>query len=322
MVMEAVNSVLQQTEPDIEVRVEFCERAWPEKLNDAVATLRAEWVLVLCDDDLLHPQFLEATLPLTTHADVVVTDRKVFTPAAGEQPGEGFHFRLFGEQYSGPHSYYIQIPPDSWLFGSSLPMTMLVRKTWWDKLKGHDGSVPHSDTEFWYRLVAGGARIAYVPHPLFQYRRHGAGHSQLEATGHRANVAFHRKHFANFGVVYPAMRTHALPNGTILPLGDRLAYATTHFTSLTSTGHMAIESRPLSDMAKVAIQLKQREATASINAVITMALSDAGLHPEDGWRVDPHYNAVRDVIEPPVPVDQAVTAPDGVQPDVPDLRVS
>jgi len=294
MVAAAIHSAVHQSFDDIEVRVEYAEANWPTKLNDAVATTRGEWLVILCDDDLLHLDYLAACVPHFAEAEMVYTDRKVFRDG---RPEDGLHFRMHGAALSGPEAYAIGFPPDQWIFGSSLPMTCCIKRTLWDALQGHDPQMPHSDTEFWYRATIAGARFVYVPQALFYYRQHADQWSRWNDTMQPALQSFHRKHFPAFGVAWEPRTASVEAQGRVLDVGERLAYATVHFTPLTTIGYMASETKDLPMTAKLAVQFKQREAEASINAIIQIALLESGLDPADGWKIDPNYNAVREIPE-------------------------
>ena len=302
MVGEAIASVLNQTEQDVEIRVEFCAENWPTKLNDAMASLRGEWVMILCDDDLLHPTYIEECLKSAALADVIYTDRKVFRH---EAPEDGFHFHMHGMDLLGPDPYQILIQPGAFLFGQSYPLTCLIRKTWWDEMGGHDPHMPHSDTELWYRLALAHARFVYVPQALFYYREHAEQMCRQIATMQYALAQFHRKHFLAFGVTFYPSRGYEVP-GALIPLERRLGYQAAYLPSLTSTGYMATEKRTIPKSAQIAVQLQQKDAETKVNTLITLVLVELGLDPAEGWKMDGDYNAVREV--PNAPVDLSIPA--------------
>lgn len=199
MLRQALDSVLAQTEPGVQIVVQYCSEAWPTKLNEAVNATTGTYVVILCDDDLLHPAYLERCLLVAEQgADITYTDRRVFR---SEPPERGFHFRMHGDQFRGPEFYWMEMDPEGFRFGSSLPMTCMIRRTWWDRMGGHDTLMPHSDTEFWYRSVVNGAKCGYLPEPLFWYREHADQITRKNDQMMEFLHAFHRKHFLAFGVL-------------------------------------------------------------------------------------------------------------------------
>lgn len=299
MVLEALASALNQTEPDIEIRLAFMEENRPTKLNDAVTGTCGEWVSILCDDDLYAPRFVEKGMHVAAacpDVGVIYTDRRVFRDS--EPPDAGYHFRMHGTELSGPQPYRMHITPGSFVFGMSLPMTMLIRRDWWDKLHGHDPLMPHSDTELWYRLSNAGARFAYIPEPLFYYREHVGQMCRQVNTMPDALRVFHRKHFPAFGIAFLPSRGYEVP-GRAIPIGDRLAYESAYLTPLTTAGYMALEMHDLRKSARALVELKQREAQQAVQAVIMLVLLEEGLDPEDGWKLNTDYRAVREMPDPP-----------------------
>lgn len=200
MMIEAWNSVMAQTEQDIQVMVQYCKTAWPEKLNDAVNATRGDHIVILCDDDLLAPTYIEKCLRLMNQgADIAYTDRYLFED--GQPPTEGIHLHQHGDKVPGLDPVWTQLELAGFTFGATLPMTCMIRRTLWDRLDGHDPKMPHSDTEFWYRAVLANARTAYFPEPLFWYRQHAGQESKVHPQMLDAMRCFHRKHFWNTGVL-------------------------------------------------------------------------------------------------------------------------
>lgn len=322
MVRAALDSVSNQTFEDLEIRLAYHPENWPTKLNDAVARTRGEWVGILCDDDLLHPEYVATCMGVSRDADVIYTDRRVFRT---EAPEEGFHFRMHGPELSGPDAYKIRMEPGAFLFGQSYPMTCLIRRSIWDALGGHDPMMPHSDTELWYRLADWGARFVYVPRPLFYYREHTDQMCRKIDTMPWALRQFHRKHFPAFGVAFHPAKGYEIP-GTLIPIERRLGYRAAYLTSLTTTGYMATDKRTIPETAKIAIRQTQKNAEDRVNGVITLALVELGLRPQDGWKIDGDYNAVREVpdapadLTVPIAVTETVAPPSGDFTAVPDAE--
>lgn len=197
MAPEAFASAANQTVSDIEVRVAYSPLNWPAKLNDAVKTTAGEWVVLLCDDDVLDPRFIEECLLHAEHGDLIYTDRRIW--ATGMDPFTAPVARYHSNNAPGG-IYGVKMSPEWFVFGSSLPMTCLIRRTLWDKLHGYDCELPHADTEFFLRAVQAGARLIYVAEPLFCYRLHPEQQSRLDDTGPAALREIHRKHYKKFGM--------------------------------------------------------------------------------------------------------------------------
>lgn len=197
MAPEAFASAANQTVTDIEVRIAYSPLNWPAKLNDAVETTAGEWIVLLCDDDVLDPRFIEECLLHAAHGDLIYTDRRIWT--TGMDPFTAPVARYHSQNAAGG-IYGVKMSPEWFVFGSSLPMTCLIRRTLWEKLKGYDCSLPHADTEFFLRAVQAGARLIYVAEPLFCYRLHPEQQSRLDDTGPAALREIHRKHYKKFGL--------------------------------------------------------------------------------------------------------------------------
>jgi hypothetical protein len=198
MVPEAFRSALEQEgEHDPQILVQYCPLNWPEKLNAAVNASEGEFVVILCDDDLLAPTFLSRCLACRDAGDLIYTDRRIFQD--GEDPASAPIARFHSSRPAGEISH-VRLDPASFLFGSALPMTCMIRRTLWDKLRGYDTSIPHADTEFWFRALLAGARTMYVAEPLFWYRQHPEQLSRTVASMAPALREFHRKHHQFFGV--------------------------------------------------------------------------------------------------------------------------
>jgi len=180
--------------------VQYCPSAWPEKLNDAVNASRGDHLVILCDDDLLAPTYVERCLQLMDQgADIAYTDRRVFQD--GKPPESGVHLHHHGDKVPGILPVWTELKEEGFTFGATMPMTCMIRRTLWDRLDGHDIHMPHSDTEFWYRAVLAKARTAYIPEPLFWYRQHPGQSSRVDPQQFEAMRCFHRKHFARTGVL-------------------------------------------------------------------------------------------------------------------------
>lgn len=312
VVDQCLASVRSQQFADLQVIVQYCDRLWPEKLNDAAKVARGEWLIILCDDDALDPLYCAKTVmyaqqaeqALGRPADLVYTDRLILRP-----DGTRFHFRMHGEQLTagdtGQAGYWVKPPTGSMAFGSSLPMTMLIRRSLWDRLGGHDPYMPHSDSEFWYRACMAGATCVYVPQPLFWYREHAHQMSREFQTMIWAAKSFNRKHFHRFGVIPRTIQPHPLTNDDrvtceVCPPFHRVSFAATHFTPLTTTGYMATDFRALSPVQKMMIDLQRKASQQQVDAAILLVFKDMGLDPREGWALNDDLDAVRTIPDAPV----------------------
>lgn len=294
---QALDSAWAQT-VRCQVLLQDAEPNWNTKVNEIMATAKGEFVIPLCDDDLLDPQYVERCLSVAEHADVVYTDRRYFQ--IDEDPSTAPFFRIHGDDFPPGKAYAVTMELKNFIFGSSLPMTVMWRKSFWDTLGGYDPRMPHADTECWFRAVERGARMVYVAEPLFWYRQHAGQLSKLHDSMTPALRVFHRKHFQLFGVQFedarPVGPTHMQVD--VLPPQDRLAYAAAHFTSLTTHGYMAQERRELRPSAKRAIKTTIKDSEVAVNASIAEVFAEEGLVASDGWRVDTAtFDAVREVAD-------------------------
>lgn len=239
LVGEALASAMAQTVP-VQVIVQFDRENWGEKFNQAAAATTTEWLVPLCDDDRLAPTYVARCLDYADSGDIIFTDRTVwweglrvwYDPRTWFQrhttPASGYRHMMFGEslvRHIGNDAAQVTIPPEVFAFGQPLPMTCMIRRTLWDDLQGYDGTLPHADTEFWYRAVKAGARIVYVPEPLFLYRYHPQQDSRLQSRMTDALVAFHRKHFLDFGFTFDRPVVSGTQWGIdVVPKEERASY--------------------------------------------------------------------------------------------------
>ena len=300
MVQQCLDSARSQTYQNLQIVTQFDEALWPTKLNDAVAAAQGEFVAILCDDDMLHPEYTTRCMEAAQFADIVYTDRMVFQD--GQHPQEGFDFRMHGESFARGNVYRVRMTPDTFAFGASLPMTMMVRKTLWDELEGYK-HMPHADTEFWFRAIMRGARTVYIPEPLFWYREHSHQESRMHDTMALALEAFHRDHFPIFGFAYPEAKHEAgKVHVPIIPKAQRRSYAERFHIPFNEVENMAQETRALPDIAKSAFVMARQNFDNQMGALAAQALASAGLSPNDGWTVDgANLTAVRAMPDPVAP---------------------
>lgn len=302
LVGEAMASATHQTMP-CQVVVQHSKQNWPEKVNTMVKATDAEWVCVLCDDDLLDPAYIETCLQYAEQADVIYTNRLVFTDDGWAMP-----HRTHGPEVHGANAtsaYRTYQPWQAFSFGSPLLMTILVRRSLWDQHGGYDGFMPHADTEFWYRLIRGTrdippARTVYVDQPLMHYRNHDQQLSRSYASFLPFLKAFHWKHFDDFGVVIHGGTGQQVPMLDPLqlepvPPHERLAVWAALHNPLTSSGAMATETAPLSYTQKRLMQMVVAEAAKQTQEVVDSIMAEAGKNPADGWKISQALEFVREV---------------------------
>ena len=237
---QAVASVLRQTMP-VQLIVNHAAELYPTKFNDPASIAQGDFIVPLCDDDALHHAYVERCLFFSRDADIVFTDRAVFwTRRDWRNPSSWFHrsprtaktychFPKIAElARKGDGAARVGLPPLSFAFGAPFPMTCLIRRTLWNDLGGY-AQIAHADSEFYYRAVKAGARMVYVPEPLFYYRFHEGNISLERPSNGRAALDFHRKHFLDFGFAFTPHPT--LPDEmecTIIPEAERAEYARRH----------------------------------------------------------------------------------------------
>lgn len=206
----ALESVFSQTEQHFQIVVQHCKDNWATKFNEAASIAKGDYIVPLCDDDLIAPTFLAHCLEHAEGdgrppADMIYTDRYCFKN--DDPPASGVYVQQLGEHFSleraGEKGYYTtQFPPDFFTVGATLPMTCCIRRTFWEERGGYDPDMPHADTEFWARAAFSKARFHYVPRPLFWYRMHPGQYSHEYASLIPAMQAFHRKHFLRYGMLF------------------------------------------------------------------------------------------------------------------------
>jgi glycosyltransferase involved in cell wall biosynthesis len=250
LVVRALRSALAQTEP-CQVIVQHERDAWPGKLNAAVRAARTDWIIPLCDDDLLHPEYAAACLEFANDGDIIFTDRRMWWSGLVDWtnwrswvkrlPVIGHHHQMFGAKLANfihgkqGKAVRMDVPPGAFAFGSPFPMTCTIRRTLWESLGGYDDTLPHADTEFWYRAVKAGARVVYVPRPLFFYRFHRDQLSRQVRSNGDAALAFHRKHFQDFGFAFTQRPDDPTKyDCTIIPPDEREQYARRNVLRLAS----------------------------------------------------------------------------------------
>lgn len=214
MLPRAVRSVLRQTVP-CQVIVQHDRDAWPGKFNEAARIAHGDFIIPLCDDDTLHPTYVARCMEFAGDGDMIFTDRNcwwtgwvdIMDPRTWfhRSPRFGYWHKMFGPKVAAlansQHARALRVDDihlGAFERGSPLPMTCCIRRTLWQDLQGYD-EMPHADTDLWYRAVKDGARVVYIPEPLFNYHYHRDQISRTQPSHAAAVLAFDRKHFMDFG---------------------------------------------------------------------------------------------------------------------------
>lgn len=230
---EAVRSVMAQTVP-VQLLVQHDADNWPTKIHDVVKAARGNWLVPLCDDDALHPRYVERCLFHSAGADIVFTDRRSWWDRwewrnwrswVHRTPRTGKVFTFFPQIAAlcraNGDSATVTLPREAFQFGSALPMTCMMRLSLWNDLGGYD-NITHADTDLWYRAVKAGAVVRYIPEPLFFYRFHNANISVTQPVNGHAALDFHRKHFRDFGFAFtPRADDPRYMDCRVVPEGER-----------------------------------------------------------------------------------------------------
>ena len=191
----AINSVLQQTEADLELvvcddastdhtvevirsfsdrRIRFIENPenWGEgrTRDHAISVAGGRWIAVLDADDAWVPHRLERLLAAADgHEDVLVFDdiMQCHDRRGGLLPWR----RVRGRRGFSARGRCIKVE-----FSRFIGERRLLIKPIFPRALVENGRVAHStrtfgaDTEFFLRLVGAGAKMVYVPEPMYLYR--------------------------------------------------------------------------------------------------------------------------------------------------------
>lgn len=160
--LEARASVHAQTFREYAILSTESELWWPSKINDAARGVASEWMLFLCDDDKLRPEFLDATLAMGRQGfDVISTD-----------------VRTFG-QYGGARARLGGWSLEAFRRGNPTWITTLIRTALWRQLTppgaagAFDEHLIWYDYGFWYECYRSGASHAHISEELWDYREDG-----------------------------------------------------------------------------------------------------------------------------------------------------
>ena len=131
--------------------------------NRAVSAAAGELLLPLDADDLLERSYLSETVPLLADTNVggVVTD-----------------FAMFGTRdlVVSPELALINVMSGS----ECTPNTFLLKRALYDELGGYKEAMRFGeDREFWIRALNSKWQFKHLAKPLYRYRKHAAGKSNL-----------------------------------------------------------------------------------------------------------------------------------------------
>lgn len=128
--------------------------------NTAASNSKGQFLLPLDSDDLLAPNYIERTLKAIQDegASAAHTDVKVFGLLERTHAPSTNLTDIFAGRF--PHN------------------TLLIKREAFDAVGGYDTESLIEDTEFWISVIEAGTKFAYVPEPLYLYRKHPRSFSQ------------------------------------------------------------------------------------------------------------------------------------------------
>src|ERR1700685_504835 len=143
-------------------------------LNKAIEASQCDVFVLLSDDDLLLPSYIEKTVALMnkTRADIVWTDLLEFG----------------GRRWADANGYCRRV---------SAPVTALTKKSAWKKVGGYQ-EVPFLDWDFNWAMRDKGLKDVGLHEPLFLYRVH-SGQDRKANEGNQTAIQFIRsRHHSKF----------------------------------------------------------------------------------------------------------------------------
>lgn len=111
-----------------------------------------EWLAFVDDDDVVFPEHLAILIEASADADVIYSD------CIEEGFIKTWKTRAFN---------YNEVKADNYI-----PVTVLMRRSLFEKVGGYKISPPGEDQELWLRCAEAGARFVYVPKVTWKYRQH------------------------------------------------------------------------------------------------------------------------------------------------------
>lgn len=182
LLIECLRSVWASDVPadQIEIIVKHGAVYHGDKLNEGLNAARGDFILPMCDDDLLRPTFLSSVLAvfslLGAAVDFVYSDLWLF----GGPDGDRAHgLPEFSAEAVGQ---------------SCVPwMNAVYRRSVFERLGQYDPAQQYLDWDWAKRMARAGLKGARIPEPLFKAREHAQnGHKQMDH-GH-AFTALRHKH--------------------------------------------------------------------------------------------------------------------------------
>ena len=164
-VHEALRSAVEQTCRRREVLVNFCDDWSIDKVNGLLEAASGRYTTILCDDDLLLPDYVERALELAerTNADVIVPDVRVQRRVGAAWVDS--HVVQLGPFTEQKFRGYVRGQSNCAPYITSLVRTELLLQ-----LGGWDGDQIHYDFAMFYGLLKRGARFERLARPTWIYR--------------------------------------------------------------------------------------------------------------------------------------------------------
>jgi glycosyltransferase involved in cell wall biosynthesis len=167
LLAECRESVRRQTHKDLNHRIGIdYDGIGPGFVrNRLVNESAADWIVFLDDDDLLDDRYVEWLLKIAeAGADIVYAPCR-YPPGAPWRPPIG------------------RFDPDRLRSANYIPVTVLMRRELFQKVRGFQVTAPYEDWRLWLELLRRGpelnVRWGYFPHVCWTYRLHGNAWSPL-----------------------------------------------------------------------------------------------------------------------------------------------
>ena len=157
MLGESQFSVMKQTRQPDQVIITSDDISLADKVNKAVRESNCDCFVMLSDDDLLEPTFLEKTVGLMEQSGVDIV-----------------------------HTKYTRFGSESVVTGNSnhISVTSLFSKNIWSKTEGYV-NCPYLDWDFNISCIEAGAKVKFIDEPLWKYRIHPGQDTQHETDADR-----------------------------------------------------------------------------------------------------------------------------------------
>jgi glycosyltransferase involved in cell wall biosynthesis len=154
--------------------------------NTAVMQSKGEFILPLDSDDFLDSEYAQVAMDALNDFEGI---SGVYTQT-----------QLLGLQdfVHAPECTIIDI-----LSGKPAPTTFLYSRKMFDALGGYNTSVYHDDDEFWLRALSRNHKFLRVDKPLYHYRKHGRGKSDVNRAA--ALASFAKEHPDLYGKHLPVV---------------------------------------------------------------------------------------------------------------------